>query len=70
MVGAGLNGYSALLIISVKLSVSAAARNLAISLQDKKISELSPEGLTLSFTRLSKIIPIEPMSWPLTPTGS
>ncbi len=38
-----------LLIISVKLSVSAAARNLVINLQDKKISELSPEGLTLSF---------------------
>ena len=38
-----------LLLMSVKLPVSAAARNLTISLQDKKISELKPEGLTLSF---------------------
>ncbi|HQH61566.1 MAG TPA: hypothetical protein PLW38_07390 [Candidatus Saccharicenans sp.] len=38
-----------LLVMLVKLPVSAAARNLTISLQDKKISELKPEGLTLSF---------------------
>ena len=42
-------GILSLLIVSAKLPVSAAARNLTISLQDKKISELKPEGLTLSF---------------------
>ena len=47
-----------LLIIQTALSVfviggesmaASAARNLVISLQEKKITELSPEGLTLSF---------------------